>query len=708
MRSKPIKVIGGWKYRFESPNHWRQSVVKDVDYGDDVNAVLAGIQNKLSIPVTKFDPASERIDTFCIAVSDKGKRKRVRLIEFPATSTLQTSGGVDSDDVIWLVANPTTSTDFNVGDFFKIEDEICQITAITPGSPNDTWTVRRGEHGTTGAAHTQSTVVRRLDWSIAKGYKEIVLSGSPETIKPGAAPRLVVLAPSDANGNRLIVELRRPTTGSRTLRKYQIQVATALWDTDATDAGTEDTTTLKGILAEASDGIITQGGQTLTTATDLTAAGVLAGHFVYTHEGKNNATGEIDFGKAWVVDTVTDNGDSTWTITLAGDDSFFLSSGEQSTTTNFICASGWQGAPTDFVANMVGPVPKSWNGESGDPTEQVIIENQQIGADQTVYVRIRWWNLNGTGPWLYWDGTTGTTTQASAVTIAPVGMGSGGILDNAITNLKVAAGAIGNAELAALAVDAAKLASGAVTGPKIAAGAVAAGAIAAGAIIAGKIAAGVITATEMSANSIDTSQLVADAIDVKHTIIGSVFKTAGSGKRIEEDSTNGLRAFDSAGNVWLQIPLSTTGTGEIQVTRLKRISSVLGTFGIYGRGSGDGILIASRDSADSSRQSISIEDGASGIVGLNTANTRRFQVDDTEIKCMNGVDLIPSGSGDGDEFLGSGSAYWNRVYTHRINFKELAAPSTPATGTAWVYLDSDGDYKIKFDSGNVATIQAAI
>jgi hypothetical protein len=72
-------------------------------------------------------------------------------------------------------------------------------------------------------------------------------------------------------------------------------------------------------------------------------------------------------------------------------------------------------------------------------------------------------------------------------------------------------------------------------------------------------------------------------------------------------------------------------------------------------------------------------------------------------------DIIPSGAGDSGTFIGNDANYFNRVHTHRVNLKELGEPGTPITGTAWLYLDSaDGDLKIKFDSGNIATIQAVV
>jgi hypothetical protein len=80
-----------------------------------------------------------------------------------------------------------------------------------------------------------------------------------------------------------------------------------------------------------------------------------------------------------------------------------------------------------------------------------------------------------------------------------------------------------------------------------------------------------------------------------------------------------------------------------------------------------------------------------------------------DITIIGSGDIIPSGAGDGDEFIGNAANYFNRVHTHRVNLKELGEPGTPITGTAWLYLDSaDGDLKIKFDTGNKATIQAVV
>lgn len=58
---------------------------------------------------------------------------------------------------------------------------------------------------------------------------------------------------------------------------------------------------------------------------------------------------------------------------------------------------------------------------------------------------------------------------------------------------------------------------------------------------------------------------------------------AASGQRLSLDSTYGLRAFDSSGNLWAQIPLESGPFGLLRVTGIAMLDNLTQTLTIYGR-----------------------------------------------------------------------------------------------------------------------------
>jgi len=432
MSTKPKQVVLAWKYRNESFAQWREGKMVEADYGTDIDGGISGIQNQGIFTGPPFDPKNERVDVVAIPVSAANRRIPARLMTLGPSTPLVNSGGVNATEVAFEVTEPTTAGDFSVNDFIKIDDELLQITAIVEDSPSagkDTWTVRRGEHATSGAAHTINTQIYRQEWTVQKGYKQIILAGTPETGLPGTPDSLIATAFSDALGNAVQVTVKRPDTGSKTLRHLEIQAKTSpVWDDS-----NEHVTGLKTIRTTGT-GTVSQGGSTLVTSTDLTAASVVAGDECYTHEALNLTTGQITWPRSARIKTVVDNGDSTWTITLIDDATFSLSSGD-SGTVNFIAAADWQAVPGDFEFWETISIPERWTQVATDPltgSTRVVVR-----TSDTIYIRARWHNLNGTGSWFYWDGSTGTTTKGSATTIAVNLIQSGGIADDSITAVKL-------------------------------------------------------------------------------------------------------------------------------------------------------------------------------------------------------------------------------------------------------------------------------
>jgi hypothetical protein len=79
--------------------------------------------------------------------------------------------------------------------------------------------------------------------------------------------------------------------------------------------------------------------------------------------------------------------------------------------------------------------------------------------------------------------------------------------------------------------------------------------IVAGSVTANEILANTITANELAANSVTAGKINAGAID-SMVITGATVRTSATNPRVEMDST-GLKAYNSSGTVWLQVPTGT-------------------------------------------------------------------------------------------------------------------------------------------------------
>lgn len=118
------------------------------------------------------------------------------------------------------------------------------------------------------------------------------------------------------------------------------------------------------------------------------------------------------------------------------------------------------------------------------------------------------------------------------------------------------------AELADVAVTTAKLVDSAVTNVKVATDAITTTKIADNQISTPKLIALSVTAAKIEAWTITAAMLSAGTVTAG-TFIGTTFKTASSGSRVEWDSTNGIRAYDGSGNLLVQIPVSGGSAGYI-------------------------------------------------------------------------------------------------------------------------------------------------
>ena len=103
------------------------------------------------------------------------------------------------------------------------------------------------------------------------------------------------------------------------------------------------------------------------------------------------------------------------------------------------------------------------------------------------------------------DAIQGDVIAAGAITTTKIG-------DDAITTAKISANAITASEIASGTITATQIATDTITASNIAAGAIATSELAANAVTAAKITAGTITATEIASNAITTDKLNANAV----------------------------------------------------------------------------------------------------------------------------------------------------------------------------------------------------
>ena len=754
MSTKPKTVVLSWKYRNESFAQWREAKTVDLNYDLDIDGAIVGVQNEGVFNVGVFDPGNERLDVVAVAVSAMGKRIRPRLIPLGAANTpLVTTGGVTDTATTFEVTEPTTAADFSVNDFAKVDNEFIQITNIVEDSPSagtDTWTVRRGEHASNKVSHLINATIVRYEWSVGRGYKQIILTGTPETGLPGAPLTLGATAFSDALGNAIQVTVKRPDTGSRTLRHLEVQAKT----TPVWSDSNEHVTGLKTIRTTGT-GTVTQGGSTLVTSTDLTASGVIAGDECYTHEAINLTTGEITWPRSARIKTVVDNGDSTWTITLIDDATFSLSAGETATV-NFIAAADWQAVPADFEFWDSISIPERWTQVATDPltgSTRVVIR-----TSNTVFIRARWSNLNGTGPWFYWDGTIGTTTKASAVTIStktiqPAAITKGVIpavvdINMVASDNDTVAWSAGNVAWADGTTEAITTTgspktlaapdvhfvykllgnstlqftttfSTAVGNDRVFLGQVITTATTtefATIFLFGDSGGPIFTAAvgsfgKLSALTADLGAITAGTID-GIVITGGTFRTSASGERVEITAgTKEIRYFDGAGaNVVALDYEDVTNRFIINVLGSNDCRILANTVTLFGGGIGNLVVVAGGVDIFSQlnmKEANIINVGDIALDSLTKDGAGSIAVNDGFDMNSNTIidtgDITPSASVT--QSIGSNILHYANGYIRFLNLKEASAPGNASSTQAWIYLDTaDGDLKVRFDSGAAVTI----
>ena len=379
--------------------------------GEDSNAVLAGKQNEGKFPL-EFDPANEIYDLFYRPLNENGEGPTIAFNKTLVRVKLYRS--ISLLDKSFRVEDPANMDSFRVGNPIQIGGEILIVSKVAAGNPRTTTYLEvenRGDHGTDAETHNQGATVILLRYSVP--HNAIKLDGFLDSGLPLRVVKFLLGDTIGPLGNGIEVEVQLPDRQIKTLRTLQLQLSTELWPENLSNV-----TGLKGIRAKDSDGVVAQGGTSLTTQSSLQG---FAGKYLYTHEGIDLVTGEITFGRCVVIGSVTDNVDGSWTAEVTGDWLFRLRSGEEGASgiVNWIVADDWltPGNTPTWVADNLSEI-RGFTGFPGDPA---VLNTHRVTiiTGASVFGRCRLANWQGVGPWTYWDGVYGSSNRAGAVLFEP-------------------------------------------------------------------------------------------------------------------------------------------------------------------------------------------------------------------------------------------------------------------------------------------------
>jgi len=397
--------------------------------GVDSDDALANIQNEGDVDIA-FDPANEKYDLFYRSVNESGVGNVVAIKRTTIRTTL--SGAINATSTSFTLVAPSNAASFKVGDIIEIENELMVLLTWNTGTGAAT-VEERGAHGTTAASHADTTAVALMKYTVP--HNSIVLAGNLDNVLPLAPVSFVLTNVVGAIGNGISMAIELPTSQIKSLFRVHIQTSTILWPEDF-----ENLTGLIGTQASGSDGAITQGGNTLTTSVTLNTG--FAGKLIHTHESINLTTGEVSAPDILRINTVVDNGDGTWTVNIIGDNVFNLRRGVVGTAgvVNWVIVDDFRtpGNPSTWV-EQVKPFFNQGAGV-GDP--DVVDVSHILFTAETVYARCRLRNFEGYGPWMYWDGTNGSTSRAAAVTFTPSHINTNAIEPGAVTAITQSKGTI--------------------------------------------------------------------------------------------------------------------------------------------------------------------------------------------------------------------------------------------------------------------------
>lgn len=273
--------------------------------------------------------------------------------------------------------------------------------------------------------------------------------GQPDSDNPDPAT-LVISDTDDAVGNNVLVEGKISN----------FAITGGYWEVMATGNLANWPDTVLGVTGlrnqRSSGGLVNVPiGQSILTdaGADFVTDGVTVGDILYTYQSCNTSTGEIDHAQSWVITART-----ATTITIDGK---------------------FQRSANDSKASLYSPVyyvvAEKWAFQGASPdTHPYLFEPRRapfsayfhvLGAK---YWRIRFGNKHGLGPFIYHDGSTGTTTKGSATTFTPAKQDAETTVEAlSVVESLLAAGAVTEGKLGDSAVTQNKIADAAVIASKV-------------------------------------------------------------------------------------------------------------------------------------------------------------------------------------------------------------------------------------------------
>ena len=268
----------------------------------------------------------------------------------------------------------------------------------------------RGAHGTEAVAHDVDAVITRMFPTVP--HNSIVMDALADKSNPDA-PESFICAPSGDDAEIGVeVIIAPPTNNRKTINRIQIQAKTA----PIFPATIEWTTGSKRILSGPHIGEVRQGESELITSANL--AGVASPYHLYTYEAINVNTGVIVAPFAYSIESVEQVvGTTDWRIRIR--ESFTISRGifGNSRSLTFLVVRGWFDAPRDLVINdppLVTP-------PAGDSYAHIPFQ-KFYKTTKNIYLRARYINRYGAGPWIYWDGVNGSVDITRARLFSPAGL----------------------------------------------------------------------------------------------------------------------------------------------------------------------------------------------------------------------------------------------------------------------------------------------
>ena len=364
--------------------------------------------------VGRFDPVAETI-TLNILSTMLNEVNSTPFIHTPAATGAHLCIGAEFDDNINNPLTPDVIESINgkiasIG-FWKRQLSTAEITQLRSAYDISSFvrtglsvTVEdRGSHGSEAVAHLVDATVDVMRTTVPTN--SIIMDALLDNVLPGPPLSIVVSASGDDAEIGFEVVVTPPSVGFKTLKRLQIQASTVLWPSTL-----QHTTGVKTILAGPHTGEIRQDGDVLVSSVDLPA--LAEPYDLYTYEDIDNNFGNITAPNVYRIADITGRN-----ITIEG--KFNVSKGitGQIKVVNFFVFRSWLSVPRDYVVNATPIVtPPAGDVYSQEPFQSF------FKTTQSVYIRAKYVNNDGTGIWLYWDGVEGSIDRNNAIRFSSVGL----------------------------------------------------------------------------------------------------------------------------------------------------------------------------------------------------------------------------------------------------------------------------------------------